>query len=162
MLNISSTLKRILGIKIPTTKCGHETKIKDKISAFGETCGLVVPVSNGKTSYCHSCLSKMTILCAWCQKPIFIGDPITLYSPKDVESFTVLKDFHAYSHEPLVLVGCLSWECGEYMDRAGFWYPDGVHRVLSPCELVLQNNSAVIINDIGNPDEQVITIPLRD
>ncbi len=63
--------------------CGHKTLKKDKVTAFGESCETTIPISNGNTAYCHRCLEKMAIRCAWCGKAIFIGDPVTLYSPKD-------------------------------------------------------------------------------
>jgi len=115
------------------TECGHKTKIKDSITAFGRTTITQIPVRNGKTGYCHRCLEKMAIRCAWCGEPIFIGDPVTLYSPADnkykIPDYAIL-----YKKEHNSYVGCLCWECAESgADRGGFWLPPGkVKRVLSP------------------------------
>lgn len=134
--------------------CGHETKEKDRVTAFGEGCETQVPVIDGKTDYCHRCLERMAIKCAWCGKAIFIGDPITLYTPID-------KDFKApeyavvHCNNPLQLVGCLRWNCAQTgADRAGFWYPPGkVMRVPSPLEMAMQSGDMVIVEDLSNPRE---------
>jgi len=94
---------------------------------------------NGEVEYCLGCLGKMTILCAWCKEPIFIGEPVTLYTPRDGS-----VPNHAKIHDEnlLQLVGCLRWNCAESgADRAGFWMPgeDGegkVERVPTPLEIV--------------------------
>lgn len=158
-----STLKRILGIKIPATTCGHMTKIKGKVSAFGETTTITVPVEDGKTLYCHDCLGKMTIRCAWCENLIFIGFPITLYTPKDPNNFEVPKGAHVHSQNPLTLVGCLSRDCADIgADRAGFWHPPGeVYRMLSPLEIAAQGN-VVITNDLSNIGATPIVVPIED
>ncbi len=119
--------------KVLAKCCNVQIPIKDKISAFGKEITTEVPVKDGKTLYCHKCLGKMVIKCAWCGGVIFIGDPITLYSP-------VKKDFeipeHAviYKEKPLQLIGCLRWDCAETgADRMGFWLPPGkVERVRDP------------------------------
>lgn len=105
-------------------KCGHKTKKKDKIHAFGETVTMKLCKDNGKIPYCHRCLEKMTIRCVWCGKPIFIGDPITLCSPKP--SFKIPSWAVVYSKKPLRLVGCLRYQCADTgAARAGFWDTPG-------------------------------------
>lgn len=126
--------------------CGHKTFRTDEVSAFGETGELEIAIIDGKAPYCHRCLEKMTIRCAWCSEPIFIGQPITLYSLEDKDQkmpeYAVLYDKESNSY-----VGCV--HCGEMADRAGFWYPPGeVKRVLTPiemCLLDLQNGGDGII-----------------
>ncbi|MBU1289698.1 hypothetical protein KKG85_00400, partial [Patescibacteria group bacterium] len=54
-------------------ECGHTTKRKDKIVAFGEGTITEITFEDGKTPYCHQCLEKMAIRCAWCGHVIFIG-----------------------------------------------------------------------------------------
>ena len=101
------------------TKCHHLTKRTGMITAFGET---IESKKEGEIEYCWDCLSKMSIQCAWCGKPIHIGNPITLYSPKD--SFVVPAYSVVYSKEPLQLVGCLRWKCARTgADLAGYWVP---------------------------------------
>ncbi len=91
----------------------------------------------------------MTIQCAWCGEPIFIGDPVTLYLPR-YEDMEVPG--HAVPYGKGAFVGCLRWECAESgTDRVGFWYPPGiVYRVLSPIEQCLQSDEMVIIGDLGD------------
>ena len=64
----------------------------------------------------------MAIQCAWCGEPIFIGDPITLYTPH--RDFQIPAHAVVHSENPLQLVGCLRWGCADTgADRAGFWLP---------------------------------------
>ncbi len=141
--------------------CGHKTLEKDTVTAFGASCKTKIPIVDGKTDYCHRCLEKMAIRCAWCGKVIFIGDPITLYSPRDknwkMPDYAVL-----YNKEHNSYVGCLRWNCAETgADRAGFWYPPGkVYRVPTPIEMCMQNmqncrNEVVCVSDLSNPKEAV-------
>lgn len=144
--------------KYPAMKCGHETRRQGKLSAFGENCYLKMPVNDsGTVDYCLDCLAKMTIRCAWCGRPIFIGDPVTLYTPVDPEYQPPAKEYAIYSEDPLRLVGCLRIDCGESgIDRSGFWYPPGqVYRVLSPTELCIQENNVVIAEDVSDPDKAI-------
>ncbi|PID52240.1 MAG: hypothetical protein CR972_03075 [Candidatus Moraniibacteriota bacterium] len=136
--------------------CGHKTLKKDNVTAFGESCEIAIPISNGKTAYCHRCLEKMAIRCAWCGKVIFIGDPITLYSPRG-EGLKMPDYAVLYNEEHSSYVGCLRWDCAETgADRAGFWHPPGkVFRVATPLEMCLHNlqsggNGIVTIKDIGD------------
>lgn len=137
--------------------CGHKTKKKDKVTAYGESTVTGVPIKNGKTPYCHRCIEKMAIKCAWCGHVIFIGDPITLYTPRD-KDFKVPEHAVAYRENPLQLVGCLRWECAETgADRAGFWLPPGaVQRVPTAYEMCMQDmqnggSGVVIIGDLSKP-----------
>ncbi len=138
-------------------KCGHETKLKGTLTAFGETTsGVIQPNADGSIEFCHACLEATVIPCAWCQKPIWPYYPITLYSPRD-PNFKPPEKSVVYSHDPLLLVGCLRWECADGgVDRAGFWMPPGyVQRVMSPLELCIAKDDVVIVNDLGNIDEAI-------
>lgn len=143
--------------KIEATECGHKTKIEDWVEAFGERTRIKVPVEDGKTLYCHKCLEKMTVRCAWCGLPIFIGSPVTLYSPRDKEK-AMPEHAVLHSEEYNSYVGCLRWNCADTgADRCGFWYPPGkVNRVPSPIEMCLQDmekggNGVVIVGDLSRP-----------
>lgn len=136
------------------------TKRKGRVSAYDETSDITMPVNaDGTVDYTLEDLGKMTILCAWCKKPIFVGEPITLYTPRD-PAFVISDYAVVHSTQPFQLVGCLRWECSETgADRAGFWYPDPenigkghVYRVLSPIEhLLLQQKAGVgITNNLGD------------
>ena len=139
--------------------CGHETFKKDKVTAFGVGCVTEIPIIDGKTDYCHRCLEKMAIRCAWCGKVIFVGDPVTLYSPRDKDrkmpEYAVLhnKEHNSY-------VGCLRWDCAETgADRAGFWYPPGkVYRVPTPIEMCMKSmqnggDGVICVGDLTDPKE---------
>lgn len=68
--------------------CGHPTDLKGKVSAFGgDIITHIRKTEGGTTPYCLECLGRMAVRCGWCGEPIFIGDPITLYSPRAVERF---------------------------------------------------------------------------
>lgn len=128
--------------------CGHNSLIEDNVSAFGETTKTKVPLIDGKIEYCHQCLSKMAIQCAWCGKPIFIGDPITLYTPS--EEFEIPKHAVVYSEEPLQLVGCRRSDCADTgADYCGVWYPPGkVQRIASAIEIAMANPDHAVIGNI--------------
>lgn len=150
-------LGRLSIFRYTATKCGHRTKRTGKVSAFGRVIITQMPTNkSGKVDYCLNCLGKMAIRCAWCGGPIFIGDPITLYTPKDdfqVPEYTVI-----YREKPLQLVGCLGWDCADTgADRAGFWLPGEnrkgrVWRVQTALEAILgaEVPSMVIVNDTRN------------
>lgn len=112
-----------LGKKI--AKCGHETKIKGKVTAFGHTTTTKMPVNeDGSLDYCLDCIGKMTIRCAWCKEPIFIGDIITLYSPMKKDEFVLPEDAVIYNEERMTVVGCGRITCADTgADYAGSWLP---------------------------------------
>lgn len=143
--------KKIFGPKKIIAQCGHQTKLEDKVSAFGETTITIIkPDEDGKVEYCHRCLEKMAIQCAWCGKAIFIGDPVTLYTPVN-KDFAISPHAVIFSKDPLQLVGCLRWDCAESgVDRAGFWLPPGqVYRVPTPLEMVMSGKKEMlIVNDL--------------
>lgn len=135
-------------------QCGHLTRKKDTVTAFGKIIECEIPLHNGFAEYCHACLAKMAIRCAWCGEPIFIGDPITLYSPnsKDVE-----MPKYAVPYENGTFVGCLRWNCADSgADRSGFWMPpDEVYRVLSPMEQCLRSGDVVVVGDLSDVSQAV-------
>lgn len=115
-----------LNNKVKAVECGHETKLKGKVSAFGENVVTKIkPDKNGNAKYCHDCLSDMAILCAWCERPIFIGNPITLYSTRK-DDFKVPNHASIYKEDPITLVGCGRTDCADTgADYAGTWIPPG-------------------------------------
>lgn len=138
------------GRTIQATECGHKTKIQGEITALGETVRMKLPLWGGKTKYCHACLGTMTVRCAWCSAPIFIGDRVTLYlADKDRPLPEGAKEyFHEGGYRSFV--GCLRCSDG-WADAQGIWYPPGVvHRIPSGTEIALaafrQGASAVILH----------------
>ncbi|MFA6077976.1 MAG: hypothetical protein WC724_03065 [Candidatus Paceibacterota bacterium] len=141
------------------TICGHHTKRTGKVSAFGHTITTKMPINEeGSVDYCLDCIAKMAIRCAWCGNPIFIGKPITLYTPVSAD-FKIPEYAVVYEREPsLQLVGCLRWDCAETgADRAGFWVPgeDGkgrVERVPTVYEMIfaMKGSSMLLVNDTGD------------
>ena len=131
-------------------KCGHNTRIKDKVSAFGDYVLTELPVNDdGSVDYCHKCIEKMAIQCAWCGKPIFIGARITLYSP--TAKYQVPEYAVTYNHDPsfrLVLVGCVRSTCTDFgsFDASGVWAPPGeVQRIPRAEELLLASGAKAAI-----------------
>ena len=110
--------------------------------------------------YCPDCIKSMCIKCAWCSGLIMVGDPVTLYSPRN-KSFVPPEHAAVYNDEPLQLVGCLGWNCADTgADRAGFWVPPGkVDRVASPMEELMSRMNAgeeepvVITGDLSDPNQ---------
>lgn len=143
------------------TKCGHRTKQNGSVSAFGRTITTEMPKNeNGSVDYCLDCIGKMAIRCAWCGEPIFIGDPVTLYSPP-MKEFQIPQYAVIYSEVPLRFIGCLGWDCADTgADRSGFWLPDEngkgfVYRVPTIYEKIFETKgpSVMIIDDLGDRRE---------
>lgn len=137
--------------------CRHRTKKIGKVVAHGESHIMSMPLSeNGNPDYCLDCIAKMSIKCAWCENPIHVGDPVTLYIPN--ESFKVPEHAVRHDKDERCLVGCLGWNCADSgADRQGFWIPPGkVARVPSPIEVLMSDGGggrAVIIGDLSNPND---------
>ncbi len=111
-----------------TALCGHTAKQKDIVEAFRERVTTTLPFnSQGIFDYCHACLAKMAIQCAWCSKPIFIGDAVTLFHIAKT-AFTRPPSAAVLYEETVrevCYVGCLRIHCIDTsFDRAGFWMPD--------------------------------------
>lgn len=152
-------------------KCGHYTKRSGLVSAFGRTVIMKMPKNQrGMMDYCLDRIGKMAVRCAWCGDPIFIGDPITLYTP--FGDFKIPEHAVVYNRNPLQLVGCLGWNCAETgADRAGFWLPgEGgngrVQRVPTVFEAILgaKEPSMIIVGDLSDMKEAMnpILIPLEN
>lgn len=148
--------------------CGHRTKKKDFMFDGHETTIMEMPLAeNGNPDYCLVCIGAMSIQCAWCGKPITIGDPVTLYVPeKDFEVPVHAVRYHE-GDGPEALVGCLRWNCADTGgDLCGTWLPPGqVHRVPSPIELCLASceegrQSMVIVGDTHNYPGSVSVHPI--
>lgn len=153
---LSLRLSLLSPFRYTATKCGHRTRQTGVVSAFGKTIAIKMPRNEyGSVDYCLKCIGKMAIRCAWCGNPIFIGNPITLYTPKQ-NDFKIPDYAVIYSENPLQLVGCLGWNCAiTGADRAGFWVPgeDGkgcVERVQTVFEAMFNAKvpDAIIINDL--------------
>lgn len=148
------------------TKCGHPTVQAGDVTAFGVTIQTQMPLVRDEVEYCLACILGMAIRCAWCKLPIFIGDPITLYTPREAD-FKVPEHAVVYSLEPLRLVGCLRWDCAQTgADRAGFWLPDStgkghVQRTPSLFEQALEG-CGVIVEDLWDIAETSRLRPPRD
>ena len=103
-------------------KCGDMTKRTGRIYAFGKSTTMKMPMNDrDSVDWCLDCVAKMTIQCAWCKLPIFIGNPITLY----VATGGIGDRAHAvvWTQNPLRLVGCM--DCADTLtDQGGFWLPD--------------------------------------
>lgn len=167
--------------EVTATLCGHRTKLAGEVTAFGESTTVTIPLNeDGSANYCLDCIGKMTIRCAWCVNPIFIGDPITLYTPRSQKDFSrayatrqqlpfvfdsdlgfkIPAHAVVYQRKPLQLVGCMRWECADSAaDRAGFWVPSTeqgkgtVYRVRTAFEEILAGKDCVVVGDLGNPSE---------
>lgn len=119
------TYKRFLPV---ATMCGHRTKRKGKVSAFGETGVLETPCDAEQKPYiCLECLAGMSIMCAYCQGVIFPFDSVTLYMPD--QEFEAGVNTATYG-KPLRYVACMRQTC--LVEKKGFvfgvWLPNVVTR----------------------------------
>lgn len=120
------TTKKKMFSKTLIAKCGHETQIEGQVLAFGESIKTKMPVNeDDSVDYCLDCLGKMAIKCAWCKGVIFIGDVITLYSPRKKDEFELPEQAVIYDKERMSVVGCGRTTCADTgADYAGFWLPN--------------------------------------
>lgn len=128
--------------------CGHESKLKKIVRIKDEKCALRIVYRPGKiVPYCLDCVSKMTITCPWCGRPIFIGDYVTLYTPTN-PNFKIPEGAVVYSKDPLRLVGCQRSTCAETgADYCGVWdVPGVVKRFPSAIERAAKTRDAVVMN----------------
>lgn len=138
--------------------CGHETRLAGIVKGQGQEVKMVLGRNKaGEIPYCFGCLGEKVIRCAWCGDPIFPGDPITLYAPKDVANFTLREGAVLYDQEKTQVVGCLRWDCADTgADVAGHWTPDGVVRCPRIIDILMANPDAdaIIVNDMTKFHEQ--------
>jgi hypothetical protein len=130
--------------------CGHECSQNETMTAFGETIESYVSTSEGYIKYCHKCLEKMAILCPWCNRPIFIGDAITLHTPNNT-NFVISEGVEVYQKDPLQLIGCQRSDCAKSMsDYCGQWIPPGkVWRYQSAIEVAISNPGYTIAGSMN-------------
>lgn len=128
--------------------CGHTSKLKKKVSVGGERILLRINYRPDKQiPYCLDCVEKMSIVCPWCGKPIFVGDYITLYTPSNPD-FKIPEGAVVYSENPLRLVGCQRSTCAETgADYCGIWeVPGVVKKFPSAIEHVMMTGGPVVMN----------------
>jgi len=104
---MSALLKRLLrrkkhGDTTYTAKCGHNTHLIAKVTAFGETVEMTLePNEDGSLNYCIKCLEKMTLQCPLCEGPIFIDTPIVFYPKKEgIAPFIGCATFYCTTKNP--------------------------------------------------------------
>ena len=120
----NSTLRlKTLDPRRYTARCGHKTKSVDRIYKFGESTILELPWIEGQINYCHSCIEGMTIRCHWCERPIWIGNYVTLYRLSSEQ--TIQNHTTVYNEEKRSVIGCDRNTCTDLpiVDRSGIWLP---------------------------------------
>lgn len=153
---IQEFLVRTFRVRVRARMCGHETALNGTVFAHNESTKMRMPFNDqGTTNWCLDCIGKMTIKCASCGKPIWIGSPIALIVLDDSDKIPP----HAVPHEG-GFVACLRMDCGDPCMRSGFWLPDidghgYVFRVPSPLELCLGGQGSVVVSDVGSIEEAV-------
>lgn len=120
---VVGTYKRFL----PLAGCGCRTKMKGKVTAFGEEVTLEVPFDAKKNPYvCLDCLASMSIVCTYCLRTIFPYETVTLYAPDalfEPESGSV-----TFGRDPIRYVGCMRNSCllASKGYQFGIWLPNVV------------------------------------
>jgi hypothetical protein len=95
-------------------KCGHLTFRTGRVMASGRKVFVTLDEKYGKVDYCHACLETMTTQCCRCLQPIFIGEPVFLYTSNLTRQ-----------------IGCLRSGCIEGIEvgrNGGFWLPSEYDR----------------------------------
>jgi hypothetical protein len=156
--------------KTYTTTSGKQTKLRGTITVFGQDCYMTMPLNaDGTVHWTLEEIGTMTIRCAWCGKPIYIGDPITLCSPMaegqtwhplvlPAKKFEVPDYAVIYSQEPLRLVGCGRMGCADgMMDYAGRWMPD-----ITTGKGKVERHPTIAEHLIAHPDAEVVIANLHN
>lgn len=118
--------------KVKATVCGHLTRETDKLAAFGKVKEFRLPIKKGKTPYCHKCLSKMAIRCAYCGNPIHIGDMVII-GPA-VDQGNMFDQYTAFYKGSKIYVVCTDRaSCVEVagIAEAGIWVAPGRIQLIS-------------------------------
>ena len=94
----------------PAAKCGHVSKQIDNINLEDGQHTLTLEVTREKVAYCHKCLEQTAVVCALCRKPILLGQPVAVFTPK-FRNFIAPKGALVFREHPLQLVGCIRKTC---------------------------------------------------
>lgn len=133
---------------VTASVCGHETKVKGLMATpFGAISVYRIPA---RPEYCLSCLGRMAVQCICCEKPIWVGDSVTLYQPNQKDklpryAFRLYKGSDYY-------VACTRLDCAKNRKSIlAHWLPPG--KVVSdspPTETVLSTRVAVSVSELNN------------
>jgi len=161
-------LAKLMPNKEYLAKCGHKTKLKGHYDKFGEKTELIINYEHRKDiPLCHDCMENNTIQCAWCDKPIFPGDTITLYSQANEGGMKTVFTSHPvsdkspkempkhavkYEDSENTYIGCGRTDCAESgMDYCGSLGPDGkVIRYKSAIEVMMDNPGKGVFGSHGD------------
>lgn len=140
------------------TLCGHLTKRFITLELNGEYRHCELTIEDGKTSWCETCLNKMSIQCSLCGLPIFVGDPVSLCKQSNPDIIPPIYAAKHHEGNQLYYVACMRWDCADTgLALVGYWHTPGeVLRIMSPMDqLLMVMNEGVeaplIFNDISNP-----------
>lgn len=166
MLNIGNRLFGFHGRKTYwATRCKHLSAEKGWIRAFScDTITEMATTGEDTVDWCLSCIEKMAIPCAWCGGAVFIGDPVTLYTPAPNGRVIERAVWFNPQHEsaPSAVIGCLRMSCADSgADVMGFWMPqkDGagaVQRIRSVYERIISSDAEAAIIDHSTREVRLI------
>lgn len=129
------------------SKSGQLTKRHGYLEMSDERRFITLPLNEtANVDYSVAEITAITIQCAWCAKPIFVGDYVTLYGYRGNRD-SLAPHIVIYDDSPLRVVGCLRMACAETgADYQGMWQPDPenpgkghVLRIQSPIEMLAAN-----------------------
>lgn len=108
-----------------SARSGKPTKRSGYITAHGETGFIEMELNaHGTVDWTLGEIAEMTILCAKCSKPIFIGESVVLRTPMNPE-FQIPSHAVVHQKQPLELVCCARWECCDSgAEINALWQPD--------------------------------------
>lgn len=149
------------------THSGNRCRRRGFLRAAGEKRFCTLPLVNGTIPYTHRDIEQMTILCAWCAQPIFVGDLVTLYSPGEPD-YLAPEGTVIYSLSPLRMIGCTRCDCVDTgADYAGQWVPDdekvGKGRVgLMPSPYLALGGPGQRLRTLGAANDERTLTPVAD
>ncbi|MBI5765687.1 hypothetical protein HZA71_00475 [Candidatus Falkowbacteria bacterium] len=131
---ISYLIIKFRPIKTYGKKCGDRMFVRNgkfKVRALGKT----MVYSPGRTDieYCPACLAKMVIQCIWCKKPIFPGNPISVFTA--VGKHKIPDQAYILTGKPLQAISCADPGCLKKFNGEinGIWVAPGkVGEIFSP------------------------------
>jgi hypothetical protein len=143
---IRARIAQALRTTVVASVCEHETKVKGLITTpFGAVTVYRMPP---QPDYCLRCLGQMSVQCACCGKPVWIGDKVTLYQPDRASKLP--KYVYRLHKDSNYFVACTRSECAKTRKSvSGRWLPPGeVKCDSSPTETVLSTRVTVSLPEL--------------
>lgn len=125
--NLIRPLQILFSRRKHTSLSGRSTKLCGYLRAFGQQKFIVLGLEeDGQPRYALDELEGMSIRCAFCTRPIFVEDQVTVFTRSE---YGTLHPYDAVQQwiSPEEWIGCSREECGNKGKIEGYWGPSEFH-----------------------------------